>query len=1229
LQLEAPQLEVPEPEQNQESDLQQAHGQEKEQEPEQEQGQQPQQEEEQARELERQRHQQPQQQQQQQQLGSSAVGVTERIVVPMVAQNGNSLKKEAAFATSVAVPAAAAITKDTQPEGNGGSDTLKENPTITATWAPMGAAAGWESLDNTLGAWEVNGLVLFEGVLALCQYSRPGQDPVTVASGSNIGDRVVRSGFCIVAAAARAQSSPRNVGIVECREGSLVAWSIGRDPSSVLHIHGVTLDLGRLRPYPVPAPLLLEVEKGISAENPVECRMWGNEVVILEGILAEREYKDKERLFNVPKEYAPKAREMLLARLGVSDSIAIAVHPNGAVVAQGGRKAGTTAWRRGELWLTGLRWVLGEGDRLQPLQRTASQGRATCLDYLIVAESPGEAACRCVGGVVFCFGSLDVPSDEVVLPELCRPLGRKLFCVQGPEGPTWVQVSADGRFYFDPSVRGSVSLAGVAFLSSVAAAEVSPHRSQLQGGDDTWSSRAQVRADTHMPYTDVAVSPEKRANLDWAKCVWSRSPRQDSCQNIWQVRARDGWARGDGDGSGSGVVGWFCQERLNRLAGETLECLDLSDINITDDGAGALLHQLALVVPAPHVERLKLSWNWLTLEHEGGAWLQDFLHSPAAAGLRELHLSGNRISTRQAIQLVELVIKLPRPAPRPLFCLRLDRNRCDGALVRDAARRDPRAGDFVCEGGWWRRGCSALRCKAVPGCQLHLPDLEWQHPDKEPRERHLIYPSLSPRVIVYLTAEEVQELDKIRQFFQNHETHRRDEITHTTFLGHMDYFSSTGKWVFGDDGDTQATLFRSVARLLELGIPCFISERFSCRHPWTEDIDIVSEIGRQEDPPPTELVLDREFLFLRLRAQVLFELFPEFEELDVYVYNSSGWSKGKELHKVSYHFVWSDIIVNHENAKLVRQATLSKFLQLGKKGMPLFEQFQSIRAHAPTRCADVSDAHLWSSIFDENSVRPKNGLRMPYNEKADLDDRGKKRRDTRSPIPQCVVRFTCAGEEERAAMTDAECTNGKNVHAKVILEASDLTTLEWLRRGSCRRLDPELTCIAPVELKEPVLEDEIRNFSCGVGALKPFKRHAPELLDLGMRQLSDLWLLDEIEIEGVTRRLGIARADAGKLLDFRRQQGLAIKKLGVDELDRLHAFEATWEEEVAPFTTKLDLVSLIHAFISWDELSKEVQQQCKAWLIDDSLPLIPQCIFRKAWSLATGARSVEVKAAAC
>jgi hypothetical protein len=310
------------------------------------------------------------------------------------------------------------------------------------------------------------------------------------------------------------------------------------------------------------------------------------------------------------------------------------------------------------------------------------------------------------------------------------------------------------------------------------------------------------------------------------------------------------------------------------------------------------------------------------------------------------------------------------------------------------------------------------------------------------------YPSLKPDLWIDVRDGKGEEISRICQFFNLHDTHDKDKITHTSFMGTGDILCGTGKWAFGDDAATQSELFAGVARLIDLGVPCFISERFTPAHPLAEDIDAVSEVLGSEDPAPTELILDQYGLFLTCRARILFELFPSLDSLELYVYNSSGWSPEKALHKISFHLIWPDVIVNHANAVAVRDVTIAEFTSLSDEGRALHGLLEEVKRHAPCKYAERedseiwSDEKIWSEIFDENSARPKNGLRMPYNFKADPPERGWRHKGNRSPEPMGIAAFC------RASLTQ---TSDRGVSCKPEIVNPGLSTVEWLRRGSVRR----------------------------------------------------------------------------------------------------------------------------------------------------------------------------------
>merc|ERR1711966_453056 len=62
--------------------------------------------------------------------------------------------------------------------------------------------------------------------------------------------------------------------------------------------------------------------------------------------------------------------------------------------------------------------------------------------------------------------------------------------------------------------------------------------------------------------------------------------------------------------------------------------------------------------------------------------------------------------------------------------------------------------------------------------------------------------------------------------------------------------------------------------------------------------------------------------FMRKRAMGIHKLYPDLEHLEVYVYSASGYNKGKELLKSSFHLVWPQLITDAVFAPAIRHVTL-------------------------------------------------------------------------------------------------------------------------------------------------------------------------------------------------------------------------------------------------------------------------------------------------------------------
>ena len=94
----------------------------------------------------------------------------------------------------------------------------------------------------------------------------------------------------------------------------------------------------------------------------------------------------------------------------------------------------------------------------------------------------------------------------------------------------------------------------------------------------------------------------------------------------------------------------------------------------------------------------------------------------------------------------------------------------------------------------------------------------------------------------------------------------------------------------------------------------------------------------------------------------------------VEVYSASGYNKGKELMKSSFHLVWPDLIVDPDTAAKLREVTLQMFTEQSKKtGTYLHDLLKKLFA--------LHETNDWLNVFDKTTISATNGLRLPYNDK--------------------------------------------------------------------------------------------------------------------------------------------------------------------------------------------------------------------------------------------------------
>lgn len=337
------------------------------------------------------------------------------------------------------------------------------------------------------------------------------------------------------------------------------------------------------------------------------------------------------------------------------------------------------------------------------------------------------------------------------------------------------------------------------------------------------------------------------------------------------------------------------------------------------------------------------------------------------------------------------------------------------------------------------------------------------------------------KVMNKISKQDYQKFEEVRQFFFLYET-TGSNMTHCSLMGAQDYFTTTGKWHFPDSAPVQDELCKNIAWLYERQIMHFMSERQTSRFPFIEDLDVQAPKSWKQtmseevlgpngnagalstEEPPDDLLMwkpgkdpaglgDPGYL-MRKRAEAIHMIFPELEYLEVYVYSASGYNKGKEMLKSSFHLVWPQLIVDADRAPVIRQVTLALFKKETDTPGSRLEKLQQ-------NLLTVHPSNEWELVFDSTTINARNGLRLPYNDKASMviaseEDKQrvkdkllsktkafKKRIEENRPSKAIgVIRFTFNRDEHG---------NSSLAEAKWVKSTRDMEIWEWIRIGSCRR----------------------------------------------------------------------------------------------------------------------------------------------------------------------------------
>ncbi|KAF4718383.1 hypothetical protein FOZ62_001532, partial [Perkinsus olseni] len=282
-------------------------------------------------------------------------------------------------------------------------------------------------------------------------------------------------------------------------------------------------------------------------------------------------------------------------------------------------------------------------------------------------------------------------------------------------------------------------------------------------------------------------------------------------------------------------------------------------------------------------------------------------------------------------------------------------------------------------------------------------DEQKQYGNSKLNPRALALPQL--RSLRNADRETFEKFKEIQEWWFRYDTNEK-VLTHSTLMGNKDAFSFSGKWRIPDDPDVQKALFHNKAWLYKNGIHTYISEIQTPIFPFIEDIDFEGTFHDIEGSGDLDtIILDENLMFLKERVQALHLFFPDVSKLICHVYSASGYNKGKERWKSSFHLVWPDLIVDGTMAPTMRNVTVEHFEDLTRRD-PYFKLMFK-------RMMRFFDQNIWENVFDQTTASAKNGLRMPFCNKVswhkDAEGRKQPRVEDRFSLP--IGRSTLALHE--------------------------------------------------------------------------------------------------------------------------------------------------------------------------------------------------------------------------
>jgi len=341
-----------------------------------------------------------------------------------------------------------------------------------------------------------------------------------------------------------------------------------------------------------------------------------------------------------------------------------------------------------------------------------------------------------------------------------------------------------------------------------------------------------------------------------------------------------------------------------------------------------------------------------------------------------------------------------------------------------------------------------------------------------------------------ISADEMAKFEEIRQFFFLYET-TGTTMTHCSLLGSTDIFTATGKWHFPDSKEVQKELFEKIAWLFPRKMYLYISERQTARFPFIEDLDIQCKVDWKEwklhekPYPPDELIMSKPVRnergevsgecgeLMERRAIAIHKIFSGIDKLHCLVYSASGYNRGKDLLKSSFHLVWPQLIVDADRAPVLRHVTLGMFERESKKRGSKLSILEN-------RLKGLDQSNEWQLVFDQTTINARNGLRLPYSDKASMKvapdqkplveagllSKGQARHIRLKEGRPSIAIGELVFEFERDPITGED----QLVSSKWVADEESKPVSQWIAEGTCRRDPNNAPDLTPWHLSQEVLE---------------------------------------------------------------------------------------------------------------------------------------------------------------